>query len=421
MGRFDIRFLVLLGASLSALGCAGSGSLGGRDAEASDGSALDGVLDGALDSASLDGASLDGASPDAGAMDAGTPGDGGLMDGAMPPTPPDTVEPCEPGRPDSCWMALAFSGACGTSTLTENFATNRYNVHRFTVSVHADVAVDLTLRRTAGTWDPALVLHDAAGATIYDGERGVVGTGLTLTAVDTGRGSDVATVHIASSSDLTLTGFLTGWHVIDGAFTPRMPTDASYALNVATDCLVPSGVICPPNLDESDIVGGYLILPESDPAGLYTRKARCSRGNRLLICVLYTVAQRWAELRPGSARLTISDLNECNPRLAGDADHATHDDGTHVDITAGCATNAGCDAAASVDLAKLFIDTGETCGIIFNDNAVQDVVNAYFVSTYDYPTWHGGAAHTYMRTVAGHLTHFHLRVKRPDGTCDPLN
>jgi len=26
-----------------------------------------------------------------------------------------------------------------------------------------------------------------------------------------------------------------------------------------------------------------------------------------------------------------------------------------------------------------------------------------------------------MRTVAGHLTHFHIRVKRPDGTCDPLN
>ena len=44
MGRFDIRFLVLLVASLSALGCAGSGSLGGRDAEASDGSALDGAL-----------------------------------------------------------------------------------------------------------------------------------------------------------------------------------------------------------------------------------------------------------------------------------------------------------------------------------------------------------------------------------------
>jgi hypothetical protein len=287
--------------------------------------------------------------------------------------------------------------------------------------VHADISVDVTLRRTGGTWDPALVLHDAAGATIYDGERGVMSPSLSVMSLDTGRGSDVAIVRITSSADLEVSGFLTGWHVIDGAFVPRMPTDASYRLNIATDCVAPMGVICPPNLDESDVVGGYYLLPDSDPAGLYTRKARCSRGNRLLICVLYTVAQRWAALRPGSARLAISDLNECNPRLAGDANHATHDDGTHVDIKAGCATTAGCDAAESIDLAELFVDTGETCGIIFNDTAVQDVVNPYFASEYAYSTWHGGSARTFMRTVAGHTRHFHIRVKRPDGTCAPLN
>jgi len=318
-------------------------------------------------------------------------------------------------------MALSSSGACGTSSFSEDFVTNRYNVHSFTVSVHADVAVDVTLRRTGRTWDPALVLHDASGATVYDGERGLMEASLVVTSVDSGRGSDVATVHVESTGDIELTGFLMGWHVIDGAFMPRMPTDATYTLSVAADCVAPSGVICPPNLDETDIVGGYLILPDSEPPGLYTRKARCSRGNRNLICVLYTVAQRWAELRPSSTRLAISDLNECNPLLAGDADHATHDDGTHVDITAGCATNAGCDAVESIDLAKLFIDTGETCGIIFNDTGVQDVVNPYFVAEYDYPTWHGGSAHTYMRSFAGHATHFHVRVKRPDGTCAPLN
>jgi len=204
--------------------------------------------------------------------------------------------------------------------------------------------------------------------------------------------------------------------VIDGAFLPRMPMAATYALTIVTDCPPPSGLICPPNLDEGDVVGGYYILPPSDPSGLYTRKARCSRGNRLLICVLYTVAQRWAALRPAYSPISITDLNECNPLLPGDSDHMTHDDGTHVDITAGCATDAGCDLAASVALAQLFVDTGEVCGIIFNDVDVQDAVNPYFTSAYSYTPWHG----TFMRSAAGHDTHFHVRVKRPDGTCSPL-
>ncbi|NOY92335.1 MAG: hypothetical protein GXP55_14160 [Deltaproteobacteria bacterium] len=427
MDGLDIRWVALLIASLSASACVGSGSLGTRDsAVVGDGGAADSDIlgdGGALDSSTLgDGSMLDSGVVDAGVVDAGALDSGMLGDAGTPPPPgPDVVEPCEPGRPDSCWLALMSSGACGTSTFTEDFVTNRYNVHRFSLSVRADVAVDVSLRRTGGTWDPALVLHDASGATIYDGEHGVVSAGLTVTAIDSGRGSDVASVRILSTTDMQVTGFLTGWHVIEGGFTPRMPTDATYALSIATDCVAPGGVVCPPNLDESDIVGGYYLLPDSDPAGLYTRKARCSRGSRLLVCVLYTVAQRWAALRPGSARLAISDLNECNPRLAGDANHATHDDGTHVDIKAGCATNAGCDAAQSIDLAKLFIDTGETCGIIFNDTTVQDAVNPYFVSEYSYRTWHGGAARTFMRSVAGHTTHFHIRVKRPDGTCAPLN
>lgn len=373
-----------------------------------------------------DGGDLDsGTTRDGGAFDAGMAGDGGPIDSGMidsgPGTlPPVPLEPCEMGRPDSCWSALTSTGACGTSTLNEDFVTNLYNVHTFSVAVRAGVDAEITLRRTGGAWEPALVLHDDTGATIYDGERGLVSPTLTVTAVSTGRGADVATVRISSATDVAVLGFLTGWHVIDGAFLPRMPMAATYALTILTDCPPPTGLLTPPNFDEGDVVGGYYILPPSDPAGLYTRKERCSRGNRLLIEVLYTVAVRWAELRPGYSPISITDLNECDPRLPGDADHATHDDGTHADLSAGCATRVGCDIDAAIDLAKLFVDTGEVCGIIFNDDAVQAVVNPYFLSEYSYTPWHGGAARTFMRTVAGHTAHFHIRVMRPDGTCAPL-
>lgn len=92
----------------------------------------------------------------------------------------------------------------------------------------------------------------------------------------------------------------------------------------------------------------------------------------------------------------------------------------HADLSAGCATRVGCDLNASVDLAKLFVDTGESCGLIFDDPDVQAIVNPYFRAEHAYTPWHGGAERTFMRTVGGHTAHFHVRVKRPDGTCVPL-
>lgn len=357
---------------------------------------------------------------DAGAPDASAGPDGG-PDGGPPVAPPTPIEPCAPGRPMACWMAQAASGRCGPTTLAENFGTGMYNVHTFTVPVRAGIDLEIMLRRTGGSWDPALVLHEPAGTTIYDGERGARTADLIVEALDSGRGSDLASVRVSSSTDRVLTGHVTSWAVLDGGLAPRMPMDATYALSLVTDCPPETGLLTPPNFDEGDVVGGYYSLPDSDPAGLYTRKARCSRGNRLLIEALYTVAVRWAELHPEGPRLSFSDLNECDPRLAGDADHATHDDGTHADLSAGCVTRVGCDAAASIDLATLFADTGEVCGIIFDDAAVQAVVNPYFRMTHDYETWHGGPERTFMRTVGGHTSHFHVRVRRPDGTCSPVD
>ena len=66
------------------------------------------------------------------------------------------------------------------------------------------------------------------------------------------------------------------------------------------------------------------------------------------------------------------------------------------------------------ELAKMFVDTGVACGILNNDTAIQAVVNAYFDSTQTYEPWHG----QFMRSVDGHIHHFHVRVKKPDGLCN---
>lgn len=328
-----------------------------------------------------------------------------------PPDPPVTYTPCANG---DCWTSLSFSGACGTSTLNENFGSGLYNVHAFALSVPANVAVTLTLTRTGGTWDPALLLHNASGETVYDGERGAIDGSITVTLLDTGMSSGSASLEILSPVAQDLTVFLTGWSVVDSDFTAAMPTTASYAFLVDVDCVPPEGeLLSPPNFDPSNTAGGFFLLPESDPPGLYTRKADdCSRGNKLLIDVVYTVAVRWNQLHPDLTPITILDLNEGS---CSTVDHATHNDGTHVDIVVPCATRVDCtDDQPAIDLAKLFVDTGKVCGILNNNTNAQAVVNPYFESTYSYRPWRD----QFMRTVTGHTGHFHVRVMKPDGTCN---
>ena len=338
---------------------------------------------------------------------------GGTTGGAAcePGERPMALWPCEAG---SCWSTLTFSGICGATDVEEDFASGAYNVHRFELRARAGVAVTLTLRRTGGDFDPALVIHDELGATLYDGELGVcAATGPSIAAISTGSDSDTASVKILPESDMKLAVFLSGWHVVDSDFAAPMPEDATYAFRVDNDCEAEVGAMDPPNFVEDDVEGGFHLLPDSAPAGLYEHKDDdCSRGTRRLVQVLYTVAARWNELRPEFSPIAIRDLTEA---WCSSVDHATHDDGTHADLVADCATDNSCgDWIPAVDLARLFIDTGEVCGILFVDTTVQAPVNAYFAAHQQYEPW----KQVFMRSVDGHVHHFHVRVKKPDGTCN---
>ncbi|MCA9660138.1 MAG: hypothetical protein KC486_17470 [Myxococcales bacterium] len=340
--------------------------------------------------------------------DATTTTTGGV---ACEPTEPLDLVPCGPG---SCWSTLTFSAYCGDTVVDEDFSSGNYNVHEFALALRAGVPLTLTLARTGGDFDPALILRDAEGATVFDGEAGFCDEdSLVIVSEATGVDGDAAIVELTAATDMDLTAFASAWHVVDGDFAPAMPTDATYTFTVSHGCAPEVGASDPPNFDENDVEGGYYVLPDADPPGLYTHKHDdCSRGTRRAIQVLTTVAARFAALRPEFAPIDVLDLNEA---WCSNVDHATHDDGTHADLIADCATNTSCgNWIPAVDLARLFVDTGEVCGILFNDAKVQAAVNPYFEATQGYGPW----KQAFMRSVTGHEVHFHIRVKKPDGTCN---
>ncbi|MCA9564504.1 MAG: hypothetical protein KC561_13500 [Myxococcales bacterium] len=340
--------------------------------------------------------------------DAQNTGDVAQEPDAIEEDPPTQLEPCLDG---DCWDNLGFGSACGTLSLEEDFGSGRYASHRVVLDLRAGVVSEVRLERLEGTFQPQLIVN--SNGTIYDGERTLLAS-TPVSVQETSVGSDEVSVRLQSSEDTALEFFVTSRDSLDSGFSEHVDSESAYRLSVTHDCEhAPGDIISPPNFDPDDIVGGYYVLPYSQPPGLYTRKAdACARGNRLLVDVLYTVAAQWAQRYPDLAPIRYLDLNE-GP--CSSADHQTHDDGTHVDIVVDCATYASCDdIQPAIELAELFVDTGQVCGIIFNDDAVQDVINPYFESNYDYTPWWN----TFMRTVSGHLTHFHVRVMPEDGDCN---
>ena len=388
-------------------GC--SGELGGQGPDGAAAPNKDGAADRAVVDAAVKPPPRDGAPPPPadGAPDLPRP------DGAVKPPPkPKQLAPCAKGN---CYGAPALSNLCGSSSLTEDFSTGKYNVHRYALSPQKGVKVTLTLSTTAGSWKPALVIHDAAGATVHDGALASSSAALTVQPLASGKGSSTASVRVTAHKQASLKVFVTGWSVINSGFSQSLPKAAKYKLTVASGCAPPKPgkLLSPPNFDPTNKKKGYYLLPYSQPSGLYKRKADdCSRGTKLLIDVIYTVATHWKQKMPSLSPISILDMNE---GTCSSVNHATHDDGTHVDLTAGCATQVSCtNNQPAIDLAKLFVDTGQVCGIINNDPAVQKVVNAYFTSKFSYKPWHG----TFMRSVSGHTHHFHVRVKKPNGSCN---
>lgn len=163
------------------------------------------------------------------------PGDGSPGDAA--PTPPTSYDPCATG---DCWTTPSISGACGQTTTNEDFSTGKYNVHRYSFVPAKGARVDLTLTTTAGTWNPALLIHDPAGVTVHDGERSLSSAALSVQLLSTGKGSNTAAVRLTAQQDnMQLHVFVTSWAVVQGGFSPAMATNTKYTLTSVVDCSSP--------------------------------------------------------------------------------------------------------------------------------------------------------------------------------------
>lgn len=162
----------------------------------------------------------------------------------------------------------------------------------------------------------------------------------------------------------------------------------------------PKGITYPPNLGAQNTSHpGYYLMPNATDNAYKFEYPSCTGqhyGSKDLIGALYTVAQRWKQKYP-NGRLNIGDLNATG--------HLSHTKGIDVDMDA---TTNGTDAvadyqrgnynrAATIELGKMFIDTGIIQIIFYNDLFVNSDVNGY-------------AKRTVLDPEIGHENHFHVRI-----------
>lgn len=199
-------------------GDAGTGDAGGENTEDS----------------GLDAGNADAGHPDGGSSDASPAEDGGGDPDGGQPIQPEDRRPCESG---TCWTNDASLWRCGSFTVDEDFSSGKYNVHEYHSGIWTGAPTRIALDRTGGTWQPALIVSDAAdGAVLFDGSVGIKRMGLEVNAVLDGRSGARAEVEISSGTDFSVIVYVTGWEVVLGGFADFLPTSAAYGLSIENDC-----------------------------------------------------------------------------------------------------------------------------------------------------------------------------------------
>jgi hypothetical protein len=156
-----------------------------------------------------------------------------------------------------------------------------------------------------------------------------------------------------------------------------------------------TGLLSPPNLGNGSS-DGYYRMPSSslfEWNGGTPVDSRC--GSKALVDVIYTVMVRWNAIHPDH-KIRLGDLNAPG--------HLSHRNGVDVDIYSvdGFMANVSGNREASIELGKLFVDTGIVKEIYYNDSAVQQAVNSYAASK--------GESSNFMYYQPGHEDHFHVRL-----------
>lgn len=157
--------------------------------------------------------------------------------------------------PANVWAQTASLHRCGEWSKAENYSSGRFNVHRYRVDLPAGGPVEVRFARTAGVWQPAVLVHDLAGAPIATGDNIAEHARVHATIAASGREGDAAAVTLQADIATTVSVYVTGWSVIDGTFATYLPRTARYSLSMQQACepgswrVVHAGI----DLDGSDI------------------------------------------------------------------------------------------------------------------------------------------------------------------------
>lgn len=137
--------------------------------------------------------------------------------------------------PARVWRTSANQSACQGRNITEDFSSGRYNVHRWSASWGDQGPVTATLTRTAGAWQPALVVATAQGELIWAGDAAGDAPGFAAAGVS-GRGGAQASVTVTPPRGVSVFVYVTSWEALERGLLPGPPTTARYTLSLQQEC-----------------------------------------------------------------------------------------------------------------------------------------------------------------------------------------
>lgn len=185
----------------------------------------------------------------------------------------DTLFPCSTA---SCWNPTATFTSCGGYTKSEDFSSGAYGVHRYWAHLYPGGVTTITLSRTSGTFNPALLVSDRSGRLVYGGEVAALHPSVQIVSARPGRGDTAASVALSAANDLDVYVYVTDWAVLDASFTGRVSTSAHYTLTATEDC---ASTMPPPVMSSSDPYAGLTQSGAEVPrAGLTNPTLRATLG-----------------------------------------------------------------------------------------------------------------------------------------------
>jgi len=136
------------------------------------------------------------------------------------------------------WRNSADVPRCGSYRIDEDFSTGSFKAHRFRTTLAAtDPGDSYTVRfvSTAGAWQPAVVLVDGNGATIYDGSSSMWHSSLGVVE-GAGHGGSSVELEVVVASAAIVNVYVTSVGSLESDFAESIDRSAEYELTITHGC-----------------------------------------------------------------------------------------------------------------------------------------------------------------------------------------